>query len=107
MIEIEEKYLSAYEKLDEVIENHAKKNRYPAMGCTTNLDLICEFSVEIMERLLKEYLPHAKLAEMKPAKNIRTIQDLICTLVYFCANGIGGEVDLENVDVIKNSFRCS
>lgn len=106
MIEIEEKYLSAYEKLGEAIRSHVAKKRYPAMGCTSNCDLICEFSVGILSRLLKEYTPDAKLCNMKPATKIRTMQDFICTLTYYCANGIGGEVDIENMDIIKNSFRC-
>jgi ADP-dependent phosphofructokinase/glucokinase len=105
MIEIAEKYLSAYEKLNETIQKHVIQNRYPAMGYTSNLDLLCDFHVEILNNLLSEYLPDAKLSKMKPANRINNMEDLICTLVYFCSNGIGGEVDIENIEVVKKSFQ--
>jgi len=105
VMEVAEKYLSAYEKLNETIHNHVMQNRYPAMGYTSNLDLVCDFRVEILNELLSEYLPNAKLSEMKPAGKIRDMRDLIGTLVYFCSNGIGGEVDIENIEVVKKSFQ--
>lgn len=102
-----EKYLAAYEKIDAAIQNHISRERYPAMGFTSNLDLLCDFQVEILNRLLEKFLPDATLSEMKPAARIRNMEDFISTLVYFCFSGIGGEVDIENMGLVLRSFQCS
>ncbi len=60
-----------------------------------------------LNELLEEHTPKARLDQMKAAEIIRTMQDLLETMVYYCSNGIGGEVDVENVELIKETFDFS
>jgi ADP-dependent phosphofructokinase/glucokinase len=103
-MEIVDKYLYAYDKMDEIIEGHMVHKRYPVMGYTSNLDLLCNFQIDKLNELLERYMPSAKLYEMKPAGKIRNMEDLLQTLVYFCSNGIGGEVDIENLELVGKNF---
>lgn len=102
---ISEKYLLAYEKLDQVIKKHLDQKCFPAMGYTSNLDLLCDFQIETLNKLLKKYLPEAKLSDIESAKKIVSMETLLKTIVFFCLNGIGGEVDVENVKVLEESFK--
>lgn len=103
-MELEMKYSSAYSKIDEVIQNHEMQKKYPAMGFSSNLDLLCDFQVDTLNKLLNQHIPNAKLSEMKAAEKINTMEELLSTVVYFCANGIGGEVDVENVKLVESNF---
>lgn len=106
-MDLRQKYHAAYEELESTVQERAEKRRYPAMGYTSNLDLLCDFKTERLNRLLEEHMPGASIAGMKAAKVIRTMQELLETVVYYCSNGIGGEVDVENVGLIKETFDFS
>lgn len=103
-MELEKKYALAYSKIEQVIQNRRRQKRYPAMGYTSNLDLLCDFRVDTLNMLLKKYTPDAVLSQMTAAINIRSMEELLSTIVYFCRNGIGGEVDIENVKLVEDSF---
>lgn len=103
-MDLGQKYIEAYEALDGVIRSRTDDERYPAMGYTSNLDLLCDFEAEQLNRLLKEHMPEAVLSEMKAASKIYSMQDLLETVVYYCSNGIGGEVDVEDIDLVKETF---
>lgn len=103
-MDIEQKYLYILENLESIAAKRKSSRRYPAMGLTSNLDLLCDFSTDTLSRLLEEHLPDGRLGEMRPAKIIRSMKELLETIVYFCVNGIGGEVDIENTGVMNDSF---
>ena len=103
-MDLRQKYLDAYEALDSVIQDRIKSERYPAMGYTSNLDLLCDFEVECLNQLLEEHMPEAALSEMRAASKIQTMRDLLETMVFYCSNGIGGEVDVENVKLLEECF---
>ena len=106
-MDLRQKYQAAYDELESTVRKRAEKRRYPAMGYTSNLDLLCDFKTERLNELLEEHTPKARLDQMKAAEIIRTMQDLLETMVYYCSNGIGGEVDVENVELIKETFDFS
>lgn len=94
-MDLRQKYYEAYEALDRTIQARIEKECYPAMGYTSNLDLLCDFNTKRLNELLKENMPEAVLAQMRAASKIQTMQDLLETMVYYCSHGIGGEVDVE------------
>ena len=103
-MDLKQKYIEAYEDLDRLVQARISGERYPAMGYTSNLDLLCDFKTERLNRLLEEHIPGVQLSKMKAAPKIRTMQDLLETMVYYCSNGIGGEADVENVELVKELF---
>ncbi len=100
-----EKYAEVFHQMEETFAKRIKEERYPAMGYTSNLDLLCDFNVDTLNRLLEQYVPNEKLEDMEVAKSIRTMEDLLHSLVYYCSHGIGGEVDVENTQVMADSFQ--
>lgn len=74
------------------------------MGFTSNLDLLCDFEVSILNRLLAQYLPQATAAEIKVPELIVTMEDLLHAIIYFCMQGIGGEVEIANGSLLDEHF---
>lgn len=101
---IEEKYSFVFEKMKDRIAERREQKRMPALGYTSNLDVLCDFSVERLNELLAEYLPEEDLQKLDKVPLIRTMQDFLSTLVYYCRTGIGGEQDMEDFSVIKDAF---
>ncbi|MCR4746622.1 MAG: ADP-dependent glucokinase/phosphofructokinase [Lachnospiraceae bacterium] len=98
------KYSQAFENLENDIKCRKENGKITAMGYTSNLDLICDFDVERLNELLKLHWKYDPDRELKPAKLIKTTEELLETIVYFCINGIGGEVDIENTDELLGLF---
>lgn len=105
-MDLGKRYEEAYEKLLCVGEERRKRKAGTAMGCTSNLDLLCEFDTERLNRLLESHLQGEKLADMKTVPLIQNIQELLRTIVYYCVRGIGGEADVSNVELVKMCFNC-
>lgn len=103
-MDLRQKYNEAFEAFDGTIRTRIEEERYPAMGYTSNLDLLCDFNAERLNELLKEHMPGAVLSQMKAAARIQTMQELLETMVYYCSHGVGGEVDVENVGLVKSNF---
>ena len=101
-----ERTLEIYSALQDVIARRNSACVYTSLGYTSNLDLIPAFTAKDLNRLLAEYLPDGCLQEMKPAERIRNMPELLGTIVYFCLSGTGGEVDIEDPDLIRASFPC-
>lgn len=101
---IEEKYIELYKKMDETINIRKSNRKMPAMGYTSNLDVLCDFQTDILNKLLEEYMQGEDLSKMKAANVIKTVPDFIRTLVYYCGKGIGGEVDIEEPNIIETFF---
>ncbi|MDO4522439.1 MAG: ADP-dependent glucokinase/phosphofructokinase [Eubacteriales bacterium] len=102
---IEKKYVQIVSELTDIAKKRTREERYTALGFTSNLDLLCDFSTEKLSSLLEQYLPNGKLEEMKAAKLITCIEELLETMVFFCRSGIGGEVDITGTEVMKDTFR--
>lgn len=105
--EILQKYNEAVRSLDGAIRIRNIEKRYTAMGYTSNLDMLCSFCVEDFNRLLNEYLPDYELRQLKAPEKIRTTQELLGAIVYYCVRGIGGEVDIDNTDLVEENFYCA
>lgn len=99
-----EKYDRAFDSMKEIIEQRNEDKILTAMGYTSNLDLLCAFDVERLNALIESHLPEADFVSIKPASLIRNMDDLLQTIIYFCINGIGGEVDVENTEIVRSSF---
>ncbi len=104
-IAVNKKYIDVYENMTRRFEQRREERHFPAMGYTSNLDLLCDFRVEELNDLLKRHLEGAKLESMRPAKVIKNIEDMLHSIVYYCINGIGGEIDVENAKVVAESFQ--
>jgi ADP-dependent phosphofructokinase/glucokinase len=74
------------------------------MGYTSNLDILCDFRIDVLNRLLETHMPDVDLNALQAVKFIRTMEDFISTVVHFCRNGIGGEVDIEDFAIIEDLF---
>lgn len=101
---IDNKYHEAYKQLPGLLEERRQNGFMPALGFTSNLDIICDFSIEKVNLLLSTYMPTAVLTELQPVPLIKTMQDFLSTLVYYCRKGIGGENDIDNVSMIREHF---
>lgn len=102
--DLELKYRQAFENLNKNIQNRSDQGKLIAMGYTSNLDLLCDFRTERLSELLAKHMPDAVLTELRSAEVIRTMEDLLSTLVCFCGGGFGGEVDVENIPLVKECF---
>lgn len=103
-MEIKEKYIERFDQMEMIIDWRKSNKKMPAMGYTSNLDVLCDFQIDILNRLLEQYMQGEDLSGMTASELIKTEQDLIRTLVYYCGKGIGGEVDIENVTLIEQFF---
>jgi len=103
-MDIEFKYMKAFQELDETIAARVANCSYTALGYTSNLDILCNFQVNTLNKLLEQYLPDADLNSMKPAKIITGMKEFLETVVYFCSKGIGGEVDISDFSFLKDTF---
>lgn len=103
-MDMENKYIKTYQELDEMIAARVKKGSYVALGYTSNLDILCDFQVSTLNKLLEQYLPDADISTMKAAKKITRMEEFLETVVFFCSRGIGGEVDISDFSFIKDTF---
>lgn len=101
---IEEKLQKSYQSLEKSVERRKRDGLYTAMGYTSNLDLLCDFRVETLNDLLAKHMPGRKFGEMKIAKLIRSREELLETIVCYCIQGIGGEADIEDIELAKSAF---
>jgi len=103
-MEINKKYISAFDKIEKTVEKKRKSHQYPAMGYTSNLDLISNFNVEKFNQLINDELPELSTQDLKIADKIDSVEKLIQTVAYFCVKGIGGEVDIEDEKLLTKYF---
>lgn len=105
-MEFSEKYNGALEALLGEIKRRRNDGIYTAMGYTSNLDILCDFRIEKLNELLEEYERGNDLNAMQAAKLITDKKELLETIVYYCRNGIGGEVDIKEPELVKEVFDC-
>lgn len=103
-MEFSEKYSRALESLLRQIEKRQTDGIYTALGYTSNLDVLCDFQTEKLNILLEELEMGKDLNAMMPAKVITDRKELLETIVYYCRNGIGGEVDIQKPELVKEVF---
>lgn len=90
--------------MEQTIDARKSAGIYPAMGYTSNLDILCDFRIDVLNRLLETHMPDVDLNALQAVKFIKTVEDFISTVVHFCRNGIGGEVDIEDFAIIEDLF---
>ncbi len=100
----EEKYIETFEQMEPLIRRRIEKNAFTALGYTSNLDVLCDFQIEVFNELLSRSLPNGDLAGMKASKEITDMEGFLETIVYFCTHGIGGEVDISDFGIIRDTF---
>ena len=103
-MEFRQKYDQAFESLTKQIKKRSEKGIYTAMGYTSNLDILCDFQVEKLNELLAATMQGADLTQMKVAAMITSQKELLESVVYYCINGIGGEVDIQDPELVKETF---
>jgi len=103
-MEMAEKYETAFKEMDSVIAQRIKEGKYAALGYTSNLDYLCDFSAEKLSWLLEKYTPDGALSEMKAYAQIHNIKELLHTMVYYCLNGIGGEAGIQDIKPVAAGF---
>jgi ADP-dependent phosphofructokinase/glucokinase len=104
-MDIEDKYLQAYQNIEAIHHAQLKNKRYPALGYTSNLDILCDFNIDTFNTLLSQYHPNGNLNEMKTTTEINSIEDFLETVVAYCSMGLGGEVDIsEHVFDVKDGI---
>ncbi len=103
-MKLEELYRQTFDKMKEEILRHNNEKKFPALGYTSNLDILCDFQIDVLNDLLKKYLPNASLAEMKAVDLITCMEEFLQTVVSFCLKGIGGERDISDFNILENTF---
>ena len=101
------KYETVLETLKETAEKRERAGLYTAMGFSSNLDLLLDFQVEKLNELLQEHMPGMLPEEARPFSPVRTRDELLQTIVYFCIHGIGGEADITDPSLVKDHFVCT
>lgn len=104
-MEFETKYQRVSKELSQILEKRRTDKKMMALGYTSNLDLICDFDIDLLNRLLEQYMPSYTLEDMVPSEKINQIEDLLKTLVYYCKMGIGGEIDVVDDQVVIKCFQ--
>lgn len=97
-------YRKAYESITTTRKIRETKGIIPSFGFTSNLDILCTFNIDTFNQLLNEYYHDAILDKMKKAVVIRSMRDFLSTVVYYCANGIGGESDIHDFSFLSGKF---
>lgn len=105
--ELEQKYEIVYKRLPDVIKRRTEEKRFMAMGYTSNLDFLSEFHVDILNELIEKNVKEADISQVKPGLKVKTLQELLLTLIYYAINGIGGEVEVENMGMLQELFPYS
>lgn len=103
-MDLEKKYRLAYESLGRTVGRCLEQHIYTALGFTSNLDCLCDIRAEEFNRLLDCYLPGENLEEMQAVEKISSMEELLRTMVFYCLRGIGGEVDVENTELLEKNF---
>ena len=105
-IALKEYALSLFEDLSQVIARRSREGAFTALGYSSNLDILLDFHVEILNELLAQYVPDGILSEMNPVPLVRTKRELLETIVSYCRRGVGGEADIDDLTLICKSFPC-
>jgi len=99
------KYEAAYANLETVIKDRIQSGKYMALGYTSNLDYLCDFSADRINEFLKKYLPDAELMKLKAFHKIHSMEELLSTIVFYCLHGIGGEAEICDTALIRQNFK--
>lgn len=98
---LEMKYQKAYENLGWLTGRREAEKSYTALGYTSNLDYLCSFDMEVLNKLLEQHLPGICPGRMQAFHKIETQSELLQTIVFYCLNGIGGEAEFEEIDLFR------
>ena len=106
-MDINERLHGIYESLVRNVLKRKEKGLFTALGYSSNLDVLLAFRTEQLNELLMKHHPQLDIGKAVPSGRIRSMQELLETIVYFCGKGIGGEVDIENPSLLLDNFSWS
>lgn len=102
--DINQRYLDLFGSIDKIVQKRIDNKEFAALGYTSNLDVICEMDIDILNKLIEKHIFEKPIDDIKNISAIYTIKDLLHTVIYFCSKGIGGEVDIENEKLFFEYF---
>jgi ADP-dependent phosphofructokinase/glucokinase len=94
-----DKYKTYLEQMPLDIETCLKSGNRHVFGYTSDLDVILKWDTKIFNRILSQYLKEEPLAQ--EGEKIGSMQDFARIVSYYAIKGLGGEVDISNIDVCK------
>lgn len=95
----DEKYRQVFSSMEHLVQLRREEGLLAALGYTSNLDLLCLFSIDKLNHMIGEYLPGADLASLECPGMIHTMEDLVSVIAYYCIHGIGGECDIADMSL--------
>ena len=98
-----DKYLDCLEASAVIARWCEQTGKRPALGYTSNLDVVVEWDEEEWGRLLEEYLKGPP--SFTEGEVISCMEDLARVVCFFALNGLGGEVEVDNADVVAEIKR--
>lgn len=104
VLDINKKYLDVFNSIDKIVKKRIDNKEFMALGYSSNLDVICEMNIDMLNDLIEKYLFGKTINDIKNISVIYTTEDLLHAIIYFCSSGIGGEVDIENEKLFYEYF---
>jgi len=98
-----DKYLACLEEAEVITKWCYQSGKRPALGYTSNLDVVVEWDEEEFNRLLEEYLKSPPA--FAEGEVISCMEDLARVVCFFALNGMGGEVEVDNAEVVAEIMR--
>lgn len=102
--DINQRYSDFFSSIDKIVQKRIDNKEFAALGYTSNLDVICEMNVDTLNKLIEKYIFEKTIDDIKNISAIYTIRDLLHTIIYFCSNGIGGEINIEDEKLFYEYF---
>ncbi|MBR1759316.1 MAG: hypothetical protein IJ744_11435 [Lachnospiraceae bacterium] len=99
-------YQKVLGEMEERIALRKAKGLMPALGYTSNLDMICQATAEDISRIIRDYLPEGITdpAQFTPPYAVLSLEDLALNLFYYTYHGYGSEVMLDNHHILPGMF---
>ncbi len=105
--EVDQRYFNVFDSIDEIVAKKIDNKQVIALGYTSNLDILCDMDIDTLNKLIEQNLVGKTINDIKLASVISNVEELLHTIIHFCSNGIGGEVDIEDVNLFYNYFSFS
>lgn len=92
-----DKYCKFIDSLPKTVNKAKKLHKKVVFGYTSNLDILLKWDVNIFNAILKKYLKDRP--SVKEGESIDSMEDFARILSYYLLEGLGGEVDISNIEV--------
>ena len=94
-----DRYGHYYRQIPTDIQRHKSSGLGVIMGYTSDLDVIIEWDGQTFKDILSAYLKEEPA--LKQGDTIDSMESLARIVSYYIVNGLGGEIDITNVEVCK------